>query len=152
MRAQKLRQTRVQIEERTSKYEYIISPDGTPLQLHMLGAELALDSHYDEYILRIHSFERLEESDEGPFAVPEVCADIEPAAALRPMSLLLASLVPQVRLCAECIRAAHSSPCLYLACPKTGPLSVTRSFSCEMARLLTGQPVMPSYRSRWAAL
>lgn len=86
----------VQIEERVSHYEYITTTSGRPLQLHMLGAELALDSHFDEYILDFKAFEKLDEEDESPFAVPANCQGIEARSGPRPFSLLLASLIPQV--------------------------------------------------------
>lgn len=88
----------MQIEQRTSVYKYIISEDGTPLQLHMMGAELALDSHFDEYVLSIHNFEALAEDDEDLFAIPEECSGLSTDdVGKRPVSLMLASLVPQVR-------------------------------------------------------
>ena len=88
----------VQVEDSISQYKYYISTDGKPLRLHMMGAELALKSHFDEYILNFHSFEALDVTDEAPFQVPDACAGAQLATApARSSAALLASLIPNVR-------------------------------------------------------
>jgi hypothetical protein len=84
----------VQIEERVGRYVYIISKTGKPLRLHMLGPELALDSHFDEYVLDFQSFEELDKDDETPFVLPDACHNVSSHGVPRPASLALASLVP----------------------------------------------------------
>ena len=82
------------VEATTGHYEYIITPQGKPLRLHMLGGELALNSHFDEYVLDFVSFEALDATDGAPFALPGSCHDLDGARTGRPVSLVLASLVP----------------------------------------------------------
>lgn len=91
-----------------SHYEYTITPSGVPLRLHMMGAELALNSHYDEYILDFKSFEALDEANEEPFGIPEECHEAAEVAR-RPLSLLLGALVPKV--CVHRPAVDPSAPC-----------------------------------------
>lgn len=98
-------------------YEYIVTKEGRPLRLHMLGGELALESHFDEYVLDFLSFEALDAEDEAPFTLPKSCADLDGARAGRPVSLVLAALVPGtagVRVMLQTARhvAAHRCRCM----------------------------------------
>jgi hypothetical protein len=86
----------VQIEDRVSHYTFIISTAGEPLYLHMLGAEITLDAHFDEYVLNFTSFTALNDSDTTPFDIPSECAGKNLERSPRPLSLSLAGLVPQV--------------------------------------------------------
>ena len=87
----------MQVGSSVSHYKYTISTGGAPLRLHMMGAELALDSHFDEYILDFKNFTALDEDDEAPFELPDSCKEAEAEAGRRPLSLLLATLIPKVR-------------------------------------------------------
>ena len=97
----------LQVEDSVSHYEYTITPSGVPLRLHMMGAELALNSHYDEYILDFKSFKALDEANEEPFGIPEECHEAAEVAR-RPLSLLLGALVPKVRM--HCPAVDPSAP------------------------------------------
>jgi hypothetical protein len=86
----------VQIEERIGHYVYILDKQGKPLRLHMLGPEIAMDAHFDEYILDFKSFEALDDGDDEPFEVPEACRNATSSGST-PVSLALASLIPHGR-------------------------------------------------------
>jgi hypothetical protein len=98
-----------------SHYKYVVSTSGAPLRLHMMGAELALASHFDEYILDFKNFTALDEHDTAPFEVPKACEDeaMEAGPAARPLALLLGTLIPKVR-CSRRLDtcADNGRPCL----------------------------------------
>lgn len=50
--------------------------DNTPLQLHMWGVDLYMNSHFDDWIVDINSW-RPGTIDEGNWAVPHFCKQSE---------------------------------------------------------------------------
>jgi hypothetical protein len=67
--------------------------------LHMMGAEIAADAHYDEYMLNFTSFKPVPENNQAAFAVPSECTEDSMQQGARPTSLALASLLPNVWFC-----------------------------------------------------
>ena len=99
----KLFRLEVQDELKISQYYFIVSEDGQPMYLHMLGSELVTGAHFDEYEANFTYFQpSLSKAD--AFDIPELCkgkhAEIVPAGAMRSMSIHFAAFIPDVRLVA----------------------------------------------------
>lgn len=86
----------VQIEERVSHYEVIVSLSGELLYLRTMGAEYTSGAHFDEYIMDFSSFKELDGEDEGPFMLPPECSRRPLQRGVQPMAVALASLAPDV--------------------------------------------------------
>ena len=117
----------LQVGSSVSHYKYTISTGGAPLRLHMMGAELALDSHFDEYILDFKNFTALDEDDEAPFELPDSCKEAEAEAGRRPLSLLLATLIPKVRFFACACACLGGTAAACLDCVVRGHLHTPQS-------------------------
>lgn len=87
----------MQVEERVSHYEVIVSLEGALLYLRTLGSEYTSGAHFDEYIMDFSSFKELDVDDEAPFTLPPECSSGPLEHGVQPMAITLASLAPDVR-------------------------------------------------------
>lgn len=87
----------MQIQDRVSRYEVIVSLSGDLLYLRTMGAEYTTGAHFDEYIMDFSSFTELDAEDEAPFTLPPECSRRPLQSGVQPMAVALASLAPDVR-------------------------------------------------------
>lgn len=89
----------VQVEERVSHYEVIVSLDGELLYLRTMGSEYTTGAHFDEYIMDFTSFKEIDADDDAAFALPPECLQTPLEHGMQPMAIALASLAPDVSFC-----------------------------------------------------
>lgn len=100
--------------EKVNNYRFYVTEDGRPVRLHMMGRNMLVGSHFDEYLIDFNKFTG-EPVSNSVFETPKVCKGVDPSAVSSSDAAVAAAASAQVSLLMPWTRIPSTKACPHAA-------------------------------------